>query len=176
MTESFAVLADSTDLLVEAFARAGADDGLITHYLGQPDEPTMIARTQGYAMIVVNESRVSAAVMDASPALKQILFLGTGAANFVDLPAAASRGIPVHTIKGYGDRAVAEHTLALLFAVWRDIASQDASVRGGGWAGGVGAPGGRRRRGGAWRGAGERAQVEVLHLRAARARSETAPR
>ena len=135
MTESFAVLADSTDLLVEAIARAGADDGLITHYLGQPDEPTMIARTQGYAMIVVNESRVSAAVMDASPALKQILFLGTGAANFVDLPAAASRGIPVHTIKGYGDRAVAEHTLALLFAVWRDIASQDASVRGGGWAG-----------------------------------------
>ena len=47
---------------------------------------------------------------------------------------------------------------------------------GGGRAGGVGAPCGRRRRGGAWRGARERAQVEVLHLRAARARSETAPR
>jgi D-3-phosphoglycerate dehydrogenase len=135
MTTSFAVLADSTDLLVEAFDRAGADDSLITHYLGQPDEATMIARTQGHRVIVVNESRVSAAVMDASAALKQILFLGTGAANFVDLPAAAARGIPVHTIKGYGDRAVAEHTLALLFAVWRDIAAQDASVRGGGWAG-----------------------------------------
>lgn len=132
---SFAVLADSTDLLVEAFAKAGADASLVTHVLGQPDEATMIARTAGYPVIVVNESRISAAVMDASPALKQILFLGTGAANFVDLPAAAERGIPVHTIKGYGDRAVAEHTLALLFAVWRDIAAQDASVRSGGWAG-----------------------------------------
>ncbi|KUR80191.1 2-hydroxyacid dehydrogenase [Novosphingobium sp. FSW06-99] len=135
MTNSFAVVADSTDLLVEAFARAGADDSLITHFLGAPDEATMIARTAGYAMVVVNESRLSAAAMDANPALKQILFLGTGAANFVDLPAAAERGIPVHTIKGYGDRAVAEHTIALLFAVWRDIAAQDASVRSGGWAG-----------------------------------------
>ena len=135
MTTSFAVLADSTAMLVEAFTRAGADDSLVTHYQGQPDEATMIARTQGYRMIVVNESRISAAVMDASPALEQIVFLGTGAANFVDLPAAAERGIPVHTIKGYGDRAVAEHTLALLFAVWRDIAAQDASVRSGGWAG-----------------------------------------
>jgi D-3-phosphoglycerate dehydrogenase len=132
---SFAVLADSTDLLVEAFAHAGADDSLVTHFLGSPDEATMIARTAGYPVIVVNESRVSAAVMDASPALKAILFLGTGAANFVDLPAAATRNIPVHTIKGYGDRAVAEHTIALLFAVWRDIAAQDASVRSGGWAG-----------------------------------------
>ena len=132
---SFAVLTDSTDLLIEAFARAGADASLVTHHLGQPDEATMIARTAGYRVIVVNESRISAAVMDASPMLKQILFLGTGAANFVDLPAAAERGIPVHTIKGYGDRAVAEHTLALLFAVWRDIAAQDASVRSGGWAG-----------------------------------------
>ena len=135
MTTSFAVLADSTDLLVEAFARAGADDSLVTHILGQPDEAAMIARTAGYRMVVVNESRLSAAAMDANPALQQILFLGTGAANFVDLPAAAARGIPVHTIKGYGDRAVAEHTLALLFAVWRDIPAQDASVRSGGWAG-----------------------------------------
>ena len=135
MTTSFAVLADSTELLVEAFARAGADDSLITHFLGQPDEATMIARSSGFPVIVVNESRVSAAVMDASPALRQILFLGTGAANFVDLPAAEQRGIPVHTIKGYGDRAVAEPTLALLFAVWRDIAAQHASVRSGGWDG-----------------------------------------
>jgi len=135
MTDSFAVLADSTDLLVEAFLKAGADDSLVTHFLGSPDEATMIARAAGYRVIVVNETRVSAAVMDACPRLEQILFLGTGAANFVDLPAAAERGIPVHTIKGYGDRAVAEHTLALLFAVWRDIAAQDASVRAGGWAG-----------------------------------------
>ena len=135
MTASFAVLADSTPLLIEAFHAAGADDSLVAHHVGSPDEAAMIARVAGHAMIVVNESRLGAAVMDSSPALKQILFLGTGAANFIDLDAAAARGIPVHTIKGYGDRAVAEHTIALLFAVWRDVASSDASVRAGGWAG-----------------------------------------
>ena len=132
---SFAVLADSTPLLIEAFAKAGADDALVTHHLGQPDEATMIARVAGHPVIVVNESRISAAVMDSSPALRQILFLGTGAANFVDLDAAAARNIPVHTIKGYGDRAVAEHTIALLFAVWRDVPAQDAAIRAGGWSG-----------------------------------------
>lgn len=132
---SFAVIADSSDLLVKAFAAAGADETLVTHFHGQPDEETMIARTAGYPVIVVNDSCVTARVMDANPALRQILFLGTGAANFVDLDAAAQRGIPVHTIKGYGDRAVAEHTIALLFAVWRDIPAQDATIRSGGWHG-----------------------------------------
>jgi len=135
MSHSFAVVADSTPFLVDAFTHAGADDALITHHMGQADEATMIARVAGYPVIVVNETRISAAVMDASPALKQVLFLGTGAANFVDLPAAAARNIPVHTIKGYGDRAVAEHTIALLMAVYRDIPAQNASIRAGGWAG-----------------------------------------
>lgn len=135
MLQSFAVVADSTPFLVAAFTHAGADDTLITHHMGQADEATMIARVAGYPMIIVNETRISADVMDASTALKQVLFLGTGAANFVDLPAAAARNIPVHTIKGYGDRAVAEHTIALVFAVYRDIPAQTASIRAGGWAG-----------------------------------------
>lgn len=132
---TFAVVADSTELLIAAFAQTGAEPELITHHLGQPDEDTMIARIAGYRMVVVNESRLSARAIAASPDLQSILFLGTGAANFVDLEAAAVRDIPVHTIKGYGDRAVAEHTLALLFAVYRDIAASDASLRRGGWAG-----------------------------------------
>lgn len=135
MPQSFAVVADSTPFLVDAFTHAGADDTLIAHRMGQADEATMIARVAGYPVIIVNETRISAAVMDASPALKQVLFLGTGAANFVDLSAAAARNIPVHTIKGYGDRAVAEHTIALVFAVYRDIPAQNASIRAGGWAG-----------------------------------------
>jgi D-3-phosphoglycerate dehydrogenase len=135
MPESFAIVADSNQVLIDAFAQAGAEDGLITHHPGQCDEAAMITRVAGYPVIIVNDSRVTAAVMDSNPALKQVLFLGTGAANFVDLPAAAARNIPVHTIKGYGDRAVAEHTIALLFAVYRDIPAQNASIRAGGWAG-----------------------------------------
>ena len=40
-----------------------------------------------------------------------------------------ARGINVHTIKGYGDTAVAEHTIALMFAAARDVARMDREVR-----------------------------------------------
>ena len=46
--------------------------------------------------------------------LKHIVFLGTGAASFVDLDAAARLGIKVSTISGYGDTTVAEHAMGLL--------------------------------------------------------------
>ena len=37
----------------------------------------------------------------------------------------------MHTIKGYGDRAVAEHTIALMFACARGLARMDRAVRAG---------------------------------------------
>jgi D-3-phosphoglycerate dehydrogenase len=43
------------------------------------------------------------------------------------------RGIRVHTIKGYGDTAVAEHAIALMLAASRDIARMDRLVRSGTW-------------------------------------------
>jgi D-3-phosphoglycerate dehydrogenase len=43
------------------------------------------------------------------------------------------RGLTVHTIKGYGDTAVAEHTIALMFSAARDVARMDREVRAGGW-------------------------------------------
>jgi D-3-phosphoglycerate dehydrogenase len=42
-------------------------------------------------------------------------------------------GVTVHTIKGYGDTAVAEHTIALMFACARDVARMDRGIRGGTW-------------------------------------------
>jgi D-3-phosphoglycerate dehydrogenase len=42
-------------------------------------------------------------------------------------------GIEVHTIKGYGDVAVAEHTVALIFACCRELARMDRAVRAGVW-------------------------------------------
>jgi D-3-phosphoglycerate dehydrogenase / 2-oxoglutarate reductase len=42
-------------------------------------------------------------------------------------------GVKVHTIKGYGDTAVAEQTIALMFAAARDLARMDRNIRGGVW-------------------------------------------
>ena len=44
-----------------------------------------------------------------------------------------ARGITVHIIKGYGDTAVAEHSIALMVAAARDIARMDREVRAGTW-------------------------------------------
>jgi D-3-phosphoglycerate dehydrogenase len=43
-------------------------------------------------------------------------------------------GVKVHTIKGYGDTAVAEQTIALMLAACRDLARMDRNVRAGIWA------------------------------------------
>jgi len=62
-----------------------------------------------------------------------VVFLGTGARSYMDPEALAGFGITVHTIKGYGDVAVAEHAVALMFAAARSIAFMDRSIRAGGW-------------------------------------------
>jgi D-3-phosphoglycerate dehydrogenase len=72
-------------------------------------------------------------IMRKAPRLEVISYLGTGAANMIDLPEAAARGITVSNTPGYGDNAVAEHALALLFAVARDIPRLDRTLRTKGW-------------------------------------------
>ena len=67
------------------------------------------------------------------PRLKHVVFLGTGAASYMNIGELAGRGITVHTIKGYGDTAVAEHTVALMFAAARDVARMDRDIRAGIW-------------------------------------------
>ena len=66
--------------------------------------------------------------------LKHVVFLGTGAANYMNIDELKKLGVTVHTIKGYGDIAVAEHAIALLLACARDIARMDRAVRSGTWA------------------------------------------
>ena len=65
--------------------------------------------------------------------LKAIVFLGTGASSFIDVEAATRQGIRVRTVKGYGDRSVAEHAIALMFSAGRRVAEMDRSLRNGVW-------------------------------------------
>jgi D-3-phosphoglycerate dehydrogenase len=65
--------------------------------------------------------------------LKAIVFMGTGASSYVDMDAAERLGIRVRTISGYGDRTVAEHAVALMFAAARKVAEMDRALRGGIW-------------------------------------------
>jgi len=65
--------------------------------------------------------------------LKHVVFLGTGAASYMNVPELEALGVKVDTIKGYGDTAVAEHTVALMMACCRDLARMDRGIRSGSW-------------------------------------------
>ena len=65
--------------------------------------------------------------------LRVISFLGTGAADHLDLAQAERRGIDVRTVSGYSNDAVAEHTLGLLLALARGTSARDRELRRGEW-------------------------------------------
>ena len=87
----------------------------------------------GYEIALDDHSYMPTELVAQCPQLKHIVFLGTGAASYMNVDELKSRGLNVHTIKGYGDTAVAEHTIALMFAAARDVARMDREVRGGIW-------------------------------------------
>ncbi len=87
----------------------------------------------GYDIALDDHSYMPTDLVAQCPQLKHIVFLGTGAASYMNVGELTQRGIHVHTIKGYGDTAVAEHTIALMFAAARDVACMDREVRAGIW-------------------------------------------
>lgn len=87
----------------------------------------------GYAICLDDHTELPTELVAQCGTLKHIVFLGTGAASYMDVAAIEKLGIQVHTIKGYGDRAVAEHTIALTFACARDVARMDRDIRAGTW-------------------------------------------
>jgi len=95
-----------------------------------PELPHVIA---GYDIALDDHSYMPTELVAQCPQLKHIVFLGTGAASYMNVAELKERGVTVHTIKGYGDTAVAEHTIALMFAAARDIARMDREMRGGQW-------------------------------------------
>jgi D-3-phosphoglycerate dehydrogenase len=88
---------------------------------------------KGYDICVDDHSYLPTDLVGRCSALKHVVFLGTGAASYMNIAELAERGIKVHTIKNYGDTAVAEHTVALMFAACRDVAAMDREVRAGTW-------------------------------------------
>jgi D-3-phosphoglycerate dehydrogenase / 2-oxoglutarate reductase len=87
----------------------------------------------GYDIAIDDHSYMPTELVARCKQLKHIVFLGTGAASYMNVDEIRSNGVSVHTIKGYGDTAVAEHTVALMFAAARDMARMDREVRSGVW-------------------------------------------
>ena len=95
--------------------------------------------TRSRIRVVVTNGLVglTAAEMDALPALGLICTVGTGY-EAVDVAAARARGISVTHAAGVNAVAVAEYGMGMILALVRKICAFDASVRDGMWRGDVG--------------------------------------
>jgi len=126
------VLVTGSTLAGKATAQLEAH-GLQVHYCkpyASPKDLAQLASDLQIEGLIVRQGHIDEAVIAASPRLKVIAKHGTGVNN-IDLDAAAKRGIPVLRALGANARSVAEHTIALVITLMKDIVPLDRAVKGG---------------------------------------------
>src|SRR6185295_14861931 len=87
----------------------------------------------GAEIAIVDHTALPTEIAKQCKGLKHVVFLGTGARSYMHPEELAALGIAVHLIKGYGDTAVAECAIALMWASARGIAQMDREMRAGNW-------------------------------------------
>src|SRR3954454_16160753 len=87
----------------------------------------------GAEIAIVDHTALPTEVARKCAGLKHVVFLGTGARSYMNPEQLAELGITVHLIKGYGDTAVAECAIALMWAAARGLAQMDREMREGRW-------------------------------------------
>src|SRR5688572_18125180 len=97
------------------------------------DAAALAAIIGGYdGLAVRSATKVDAALLDAAPKLKVIGRAGIGVDN-VDIPAATARGIVVMNTPFGNSITTAEHAVALMFALARELPAADFSTQAGKW-------------------------------------------
>lgn len=112
--------------------------GCAIHYTPPYPSPEALAelvRRVRADAILSRQGKVGADVMDASAALRVVARHGVGVDD-VDLEAARARGLLVTRAPGSNTVAVAEHTLALILALAKNLRPFGAAIEAGGWRGG----------------------------------------
>jgi len=101
----------------------------------QPDirSEAIPATLAGAEILVIDHTQFPTAVARQCTGLKHVVFLGIGARSYMSVEELCELGIAVHTIKGYGDTAVAECAVALMWAAARDLTRMDREMRAGNW-------------------------------------------
>ena len=87
----------------------------------------------GAEIAIVDHTALPTEIAKQCKGLKHVVFLGTGARSYMNPEELAAIGITVHLIKGYGDTAVAECAIALMWEAARGLAKMDRGIRAGNW-------------------------------------------
>lgn len=99
------------------------------HRLSEAD---LIAALADADALLAGGDPVTGRMIRSAPRLRAIARTGVGYES-VDLEAATERAIPVAITPGANHESVAEHALALILALSRNVVANDRMVRGGGW-------------------------------------------
>jgi D-3-phosphoglycerate dehydrogenase len=130
-----AVFPDANPALAEAAERLRRPGDIPLDISITPDvRSSELPELAGDASIVlIDHTALPAEIARKCAHLRHVVFLGTGARSYMNPEELAAIGITVHTIKGYGDTAVAEMTIALMWAAAKGLAQMDRGMRSGGW-------------------------------------------
>jgi D-3-phosphoglycerate dehydrogenase / 2-oxoglutarate reductase len=129
------VFVDANESLAVIFERLAKPGDPRVRIHRDPDvTPDQLPGVLGGAEIaIVDHTALPTDVARKCAGLKHVVFLGTGARSYMNPEELAELGISVHLIRGYGDTAVAESAIALMWAAARGIAQMDREMRAGNW-------------------------------------------
>jgi D-3-phosphoglycerate dehydrogenase / 2-oxoglutarate reductase len=129
------VFVDANPSLAAIFARLEKSGDPKVTINNDPDikSGAMPKLLDGAEIVVIDHTALPTDIAKKCIGLKHVVFLGTGARSYMNPEELAELGIEVHLIKGYGDTAVAESAIALMWASARVLAQMDREMRAGNW-------------------------------------------
>ena len=129
------VFVDANEALAVIFERLTTPGDLAVRIHRDPNvTPDRLPKIlDGAEIAVVDHTALPTEIARQCAGLKHVVFLGTGARSYMNPEELAELGITVHLIRGYGDTAVAECAIALMWAAARNLAQMDREMRAGNW-------------------------------------------
>jgi D-3-phosphoglycerate dehydrogenase / 2-oxoglutarate reductase len=129
------VFVDANEALAVIFERMTTPGDPAVRIHRDPDvTPDQLPKVlDGAEIVIIDHTTLPTGIARQCAGLKHVVFLGTGARSYMNPEELAELGIEVHLIRGYGDTAVAESTIALMWAAARGIARMDREMRAGNW-------------------------------------------
>jgi len=129
------VFVDANESLAVIFERLEKPGDPKVRIHRDPDiKPDQLPKVlDGAEIAIVDHTALPTDIARQCAGLKHVVFLGTGARSYMNPEELGELGIAVHLIRGYGDTAVAEAAIALMWAAARGIAQMDREMRAGNW-------------------------------------------
>ena len=108
------------------------ENGIDVLVLNSSDIPSCAGQLEDADALIIRSGECRADVMDRCPKLKIVAHVGIGYDN-MDVEHATELGIACGIARGSNSLAVAEHTLAMILALAKDLKNADQGLHSGNW-------------------------------------------